>query len=69
MVAQFGKPENNAVCFEMHEVLVVKVVCNAKAMPSIVNVPLHEHYIPSKGISFMRGLVVVQDEAWAVLCL
>jgi len=68
MVAQLGQPENYSVCPEMHEVWVVKVVCDAKATPRVVYYPHREYYFWFQGSSFMRFLVVVQDEGWAVLC-
>jgi len=48
---------------------VVTVVCDAKAMPIVVNLPLCIYQISSRGFSFMRRLVVVEDTGWAVLCL
>jgi len=50
----------------MHEVWAVKVVCNAKAMTGIESWCQHEYEIWSRGVSFMRCLVVVHDEGWAV---
>jgi len=37
-------------------------------MPSVANCPHREYSISSQGSSFMRCLVVVQDEGWAILC-
>jgi len=44
------------------------MMCDAKAMPGIVNCPPCEYQILSHGLPFMRCLVVVHDEGWAVLC-
>jgi len=63
-----GQPENHSVCSEMHDVWAVKVVCDAKAMPGVVNCPHREYYISSRGLSYRRCLVGVQDEGWTVLC-
>jgi len=43
-------------------------VCNAKATPHVVNCPHCEYHIWSRGLSFMRCLSVVKDEAWAIVC-
>jgi hypothetical protein len=69
MVAQLGQPENHSVCSEMHEVRAVCMMCAANATPGIVHCPLCEYLILSRGLLSMRCLVVLQDEAWAVLCL
>jgi len=67
MVAQLGQLENYSVCSEMNEVGAVTVVWDATATPSDANCPHRVYWILSRGSSFMRGLVVVQDEGWAVL--
>jgi hypothetical protein len=43
------------------------MMCDAKAMPDIVNSSLCEYYISSQGLSFMRWHVVLQDGGWADL--
>jgi len=67
MVAQLGEPENYSVCSKMHEVWAVKMMCDANATPGIVNCPLAEYWISSRGLSFVRRLVVLQDAGWAIL--
>jgi hypothetical protein len=52
----------------MHEVWAVKVVRDAKATPGVVYCSLRENSISFRGSSFMRCLVVLQDDGWAVLC-
>jgi hypothetical protein len=52
----------------MHEVGGVEVVWDAKPTPGIANCPHCDYQISPGGSSFMRCLVVVQDEGWAVLC-
>jgi len=69
MVAQLAQLENYSVCSEMHEVWAVKMMYDVQAMPGVVNCPLREYYISSRGLSCMRCVVVLQDEGWAVLCL
>jgi hypothetical protein len=51
----------------MHEDWAVKVVCDAKARHSVATCSHCKYYISSRGSSFMRCLIVVQDEGWAVL--
>ena len=46
----------------------VNVVYNGTAMPGFEYCPHREPKISSRGFSFLRCLVVVQDEGWAVLC-
>jgi len=46
----------------------VKMVCDAKPTPGVLHCPRHECYILSRGLSFVRCLVDVQDEGWAVMC-
>jgi len=52
----------------MHKVWAVKVVCDAKTTPSVANYGHRKYEISSRCFSFMRCLLVVQDEGWAVLC-
>jgi hypothetical protein len=47
---------------------VVKIMYVATATPGLVNSPLPEYKMLSRGLSFMSCLVVIQDEGWAVLC-
>jgi len=68
MVAQLGQTENYSVSSEMHKVWAVNMISDANAMPGIVNCPLREYKISSRGLSFMRSLVGLQDEWWDVLC-
>jgi hypothetical protein len=68
MVAQFGQSENYSVCSKMHKVRTDIVVCDAKASPGIVFRLHAKYHISFPGSSFMRCLVVMQDEGWAVLC-
>lgn len=68
MVTQPGHHTNFSVCSDMHDVRAVNVVSDGKDFLGIVNVPLHDHIITSQGWSFMRCLVVVQDNGWAALC-
>jgi hypothetical protein len=44
------------------------MMCDASATPGVVNCPLREYYISSRGLWFIRCLVVLQDDCWAVLC-
>jgi hypothetical protein len=41
---------------------------DANATPGVGNCPLGEYQISSRGLSFMRCVVVRQDEGCAVLC-
>jgi len=68
MLALLGQPGNYTVCSEMHQVWAVKMMCDAKAMPGVVNGHLREYNISSRGLSFMRWHVVLHDECWAVWC-
>jgi hypothetical protein len=42
---------------------------DAKATPRVVNCPLTVYCISSRGLWFIRSLVVLQDEGWAILYL
>jgi len=68
MVAQLGETENYSVSSEMHEVEALKMMCHANVTPGVIDCPLREYLISSRGLSFMRCLVILQDECWAVLC-
>jgi len=68
MVSQLGQPENYSVCTKMHEMWAVKVVCDAKATPRVINIPHWEYENWSPGFSFMWCLVVMQAEGWTILC-
>jgi len=69
MVAQLGQPVNYSICSEMYEVSAVKMMCDADATPRVVHCPHREYLISSQGLPFMRCLVVLQEEAWAVFCM
>jgi hypothetical protein len=69
MLAQLRQPRNYSGCCEMHEVSAVTMICDENATPGVMECPLREYYISSRGLSFMRWHVVLQDAAWAVLCL
>ena len=68
MVAQLRQPQNYTVCSEMHEVWAIKMLCDTNATPGIINGPYHEDLMSSRGLSFMRWLVVMDDQGWAMLC-
>jgi len=68
MVAQFGPLEDKSVCYKMHKVSAGQMVCDANAMPGEANCLHHEYNMSSRGTSFMRCLVVAQDEGLAVFC-
>jgi len=68
MVAQLGQLEKYSVCSEMHDIWAVQLVCDATALPGVANCRQREYKISSPASAFMRCLVVVQDDGWAVLC-
>jgi len=68
MVELLGRIENDSVCSVTHEVWAAKVVWDAKATPGVANCPHREYWISYRGSSFMKCLVVEQDQCWAVLC-
>jgi len=68
MVAQLRQLENYSVWSEMHEVWADNVVCAANPTPGVANCPHRKNLISSQRSSFMRFLVVVQDEGWPILC-
>jgi hypothetical protein len=61
MVAQLGQTENYSVSSKMHRVWAVTMMCDANAMPSVINCPVHKYQTASPRVLNLLSTLLVHE--------